>query len=263
MPRRLRALSFFLLALAACRPDTVDLAYRFAEGSRQYRLEASIQSRWDIGASGSGSCHVVLDVSEEVREQTDETAVVEVAMEPVEVEEEGLGCPRGGGFTLEVDPNGRVLQVLEVGGVDATELAQEEVAFIGTYRPTLPGSPVALGDVWQSAPQPEVGSIAQLATQGELESLYMADDGPVAELSYGGKGPLEWQTQLPQGSAGLAGTAETEATATFDIERGVLLAASSVLSGDFDVRVLPSSGGRTPLTGRLSLDLELTVSASD
>jgi hypothetical protein len=262
MPRRC-AFVFVLLVLAACRPDTVDLTYRFPKGSRQYRLEASIESRWDIGESGQGSCRVVLDVSEDVRERDGDTAVVEVTMTPVDVEENGLGCPRGGGFALEIDANGGVQNVLEVDGVDATDLAQEEEAFIGTYRPTLPGAPVALGDVWESETQADVGSIAQLATRGKLESLYMDDDGPVAELSYGGAGPLEWQTELPQGSAGLAGSARTESTATFDIERGVLLEASSHLRGDFDVRVLPSSGGRTPVTGTLSLDLELTVSTND
>ena len=263
MPRRLRALSCLLFVLAACRPDTVDLAYSFPEGARQYRLEAEISSHWDIGESGGGSCHVVLDVAESVREQEGDTAVVEVDMTPVDVEEEGLGCPRGGGFALRIDTNGRVLDVLEVEGVDVAELAQEEEAFIGTYRPTLPGEPVGLGDVWRSERQPKIGSLAQLATKGELDALYMDDDGPVAELSYSGAGPLQWQTELPQGTAALGGTATTRATAKFDIDRGVLVAATSVLRGDFDVRVLPSSGGGTPLTGKLSLDLELTVSARD
>lgn len=263
MPRRVRALSCLLFVLAACRPDTVDLVYRFPEGARRYRLEAEISSRWDIGARGGGSCRVVLDVAESVREHDGDTAVVDVAMAPVEVEEDGLGCPRGGGFALEVDTNGRVLNVLEVDGVDATDLAQEDEAFIGTYRPTLPGEPVALGDAWQSKLEPELGSLAQLATRGRLDALYMDDDGPIAELSYSGSGPLEWQTELPQGTAGLGGTATTRSTATFDIDRGVLESASSSLTGDFDVRVLPSSGGRTPLTGTLSLDLQLTVSARD
>lgn len=263
MPRRLLVASSLLLALAACRRDTVDLAYRFPEGARQYRLEASISSRWDIGETGGGSCHVVLDVSENVRADDEDSAVVEVAMTPVDVEEEGLGCPRGGGFVLRIDRNGEVLEVLEVDGVDAAELAQEDVAFIGTYRPTLPGKPVTLGDAWRSEPRPEVGSLAQLATRGELESLYRDDDGPVAELSYSGAGPLEWHTQLPQGTAALGGSARTSAAATFDIDRGLLLSAQSTLRGDFDVRVLPSSGGRTPLTGTLSLDLDVTVEARD
>lgn len=263
MPRRLLASSFSLLLLAACRSDSVDLAYRFREGTRQYRLEAEIRSSWDIGESGSGSCRIVLDVTENVREEDGDDAVVEVEMSPVEVEEDGLGCPGGGGFSLRTDSNGRVLEVLEVDGVDARELAQEEVAFIGTYRPTLPDDPIALGDAWESDPQPEVGSLAQLATRGELESLYMDDEGPVAELAYSGGGPLEWQTQLPQGTAGLGGSATTRSTAKFDIDRGVLLAATSSLRGDFDVRVLPASGGGTPLTGTLRLALDLTVSARD
>ncbi|HEX2058797.1 MAG TPA: hypothetical protein VHI71_10575 [Actinomycetota bacterium] len=263
MPRRVLVASSLLLALAACRPDTVELAYRFPEGARDYRLEASISSRWDIGETGGGSCRVVLDVSESVRAADGDAAVVEVAMEPVDVEEDGLACPRGGGFTLRVDRNGEVLEVLEVDGVDAAELAQEDVAFIGTYRPTLPGKPVALGDAWQSDPRPEVGSLAQLATRGELDSLYRDDDGPVAELSYAGAGPLEWQTELPQGTAALGGSARTSAAASFDIDRGLLLSAESTLRGDFDVRVLPSSGGGTPLTGSLSLNLEVTVEARD
>lgn len=263
MPRRVRALASFLLVLAACRPDTVDLTYRFPEEPREYRLEARITSRYDIGEAGEGSCRVVLDVSERVRERDEESAVVEVTMTPVDVVEEGLGCPRGGGFALRIDADGRVLEVLEVDGVDAAELAQEEEAFIGTYRPTLPEAPVSLGDAWESAPRPEVGSLAQLTTRGELDSLYMAEDGPVAELSYSGSGDLEWQTDLPQGTAGLGGRATTRAEATFDIDRGVLLSASSTLRGDFDVRVQPTGGGGTPVTGTLSLDLELTVSARD
>ena len=263
MPSPLRAGALALLVLAACRPDTVDLAYRFAEGQRQYRLTADIESRWDIGDSGGGACHVELDVVENVREENGGTAVLEVTMEPVEVEEDGLACPRGGGFTLEIDRSGRVSAVLEVDGVDAAEIAEEESAFIGTYRPTLPGEPVGLGDVWESQPQRAVGSLAQLATQGELDALYRDDDGPVAELSYRGAGPLQWVTELPQGTAGLGGSAEIRSTAKFDIDRGVLVSASSVLRGDFDVRVQPSSGGSTPLTGTLSLELELEVEASD
>jgi hypothetical protein len=261
MSARVVLMSCALLGLAACRADTVELVYRFPEEAREYRLEAEVAGRWDIGGAGSGSCRVVLDVTENVREQGEDTAAVEVTMTPVEIEENGLGCPRGGGFALELDPNGRVLEVLEVDGVDATELRQEEVAFIGTYRPTLPETPVALGDTWRSDPQREVGSIAQLAAEGELESLYMDDDGPVAELSYAGSGPLEWRANLPQGGARLAGTADTGATAKFDVDRGVLLSATSTFTGDFDVRVQPSSNGGTPVTGTLHLELDLTVSA--
>src|SRR5688572_25392134 len=102
MPRRLLALTSSLLLLAACRPDTVDLAYRFAEGERRYRLEAAIESSWDIGESGAGSCRVVLDVSENVLEQDEEGAVVDVRMTPAQVDEDGLGCPRGGAFELKI-----------------------------------------------------------------------------------------------------------------------------------------------------------------
>lgn len=262
MPRRLRLWCALLVLLAACRPDTVDLAYRFPEGVRQYRMEASATARWEIGRSGTGSYRVVFDVSEEVREDEGDTAVVGVTMSPVEVEEDGLSSPGAGdlAFALRIDRNGRVLDVLEINGIDATELGQEEVAFVGTYRPKLPQQPVALGDRWSSGPaDPE--SLPQLATTGELESLYADAGGAVAELSYTGEGPLERELELPQGTATLTGSARTRAEASFDIDDGVLRSATSTLAGTFLIRVTPGTRGATPVTGTLDLDLDVTVSS--
>jgi hypothetical protein len=262
MPRRLFGFSLLLVLGAACRPDTVELAYRFPEGVSRYRMEAAATARWDIGEAGAGSYRVVFDVSEEVREADGDTAVVEVTMTPVDVEEDGLSSPgaRDLAFALRVDRNGRVLQVLEVDGVDATQLGQEEVAFIGTYRPALPEDPVALGDVWTSRPV-EAEGVPQLATTGKLDSLYEDSGGPVAELSYSGEGPLERAMELPQGTARLTGAATTRAAASFDLERGALRSATSSLAGTFRIRVTPEAAGATPVTGTLSLDLQLEVSA--
>ncbi|MDQ3914675.1 MAG: hypothetical protein M3323_04985 [Actinomycetota bacterium] len=267
MPR-LRALwpSLFLVALAACRPDTVDLEYRFPSGVREYRLEAAGSARWDIGGGGEGSYRVIFDVAERVREDDGETAVVEVRMSPIEVEEDGLPAPGSGdrSFALRVDRFGGVPEVLEVGGVDVAELDPDELVFIGTYRPALPLDPVKLGGEWDSERLFDVGRVFQeIQARGTLESLYLDDDGPVAELSYRGEGPLQWTTQLPQGLAELIGTGTTEQHARFDIDDGVLREASSSTVGTFEVRVVPSAGAGTPLTGTLELDLELTVSARE
>lgn len=260
------ALSLLLAALSACRPDTVALQYRFPEGVREYRLEAAGSARWDIGGSGGeGSYRVIFDVSEKVREDDGETAVVEVKMSPIVVEEDGLPAPGSGdrSFALRLDRFGGVPEVLELEGVDAARLDPEDLVFIGTYRPTLPLDPVKLGGEWESERLFEVGRVFQeIGARGTLESLYLDDDGPVAELAYTGEGPLQWTTELPQGMAELSGTGTTEQHATFDIDGGVLREASSTTLGTFGVRVIPAGAG-TPLTGTLELELELTVSARE
>jgi hypothetical protein len=264
--RTLAALSLVLVALGGCKPDAVALAYRFPEGTREYRLEAAGSARWDIGGGGEGSYRVIFDVSEQVREDEGDIAVVEVRMSPISIEEDGLPAPGSGdrSFALELDRFGGVPNVLEVEGVDAAELDPDELAFIGTYRPTLPLDPVKLGGEWDSERLFDVGRVFQeIQARGRLDSLYLDEDGPVAELSYRGEGPLQWTTQLPQGLAELVGTGTTRQHASFDIDSGVLREASSTTHGTFEVRVIPSSGARTPLTGTLELDLELTVAARE
>ena len=267
MPRRLLFASLLLpVALVACRPDRVGLEYRFPQGVTEYRLEAAGSARWDIGGGGEGSYRVVFDVTERVRDDDGAIAVVEVTMSPVSVEEDGLPAPGSGDrtFALELDRYGGVPAILEVEGVDADTLDPEDLIFIGTYRPTLPLDPVELGGEWDSERLFEFERVFQeIGARGRLESLYLDEDGPVAELSYTGEGPLEWTTELPQGMAELNGTGTTEQHASFDIDGGALREASSTTFGTFEVRVVPAGGAGTPLTGTLELNLELTVSARE
>jgi hypothetical protein len=266
MPRRLHLLWSLPLLLIACKPDTIELGYRFPEGVREYRMEVAARALWDIGGPGRGSYRWVADVSEEVTEDEGATAVVEVTMSPVQVEEEELSSPgtQERTFKLRIDRAGGVVAVLEVNGVDATQLSPEDVAFIGTFRPALPADPVALRDEWESEQRGDGGTDSQqLPTTGRLESLYRDADGPVAEVTYSGSGPLEWEARLPLGSSRFTGSAGTAGSASFDIEDGVLRSASSSLDGEFQVRVIQASGAGTPVTGTMQLDLDLRVSAKD
>jgi hypothetical protein len=166
-------------------------------------------------------------------------------------------------FALRIDPNGEVLEVLEVDGVPAQALDPDELAFIGTYRPPLPVDPIRLRDTWRSEQEVQLGSVfQQVASIGELDGLRRDDEGRVARLTYSGEGPLVWATTLPQGEAELTGSASSDSEAELDLDGGFLRTASSTTSGTFEVRVDPG-GERAPIVGTLRLDLELDLRKVD
>ena len=260
--RLLGAASLLVLAMSACRPDTVNLGYRYPpDGAITYRMQAHATASWNIGGEGGGEYDVTFEVTETVGSSDEGTATVSVVMVPLEVQERGLPSPgsKERSFALEIGPNGEVLEVLEVDGVAADALDPDELAFIGTYRPPLPPEPVTLRDTWRAEREVALGAVfQQVVSEGELEGLRRDADGKIAHLRYEGEGPLVWTTTLPQGEAELTGEAVTASTADLDIDGGFLRAARSSTEGIFDVRVDPG-GGRAPIVGTLELDLDLTL----
>src|SRR5918992_1783460 len=208
---RLAAVSLFLLT-PACRPDELALRYRYETGAfLSYRLTATADAFWDIGAPGAGSYTVTFEVSERTVSTDPAGAVVEVTMEPLEVSERGLPSPgsEDRSFTLRVGPNGEVLEVIQVDGVPATALDHDELAFIGMYRPPLPLDRVELHETWRARQEVTLEVLSQeLETEGRLLGL-RREDHRLAELGYAGEGPLTWETTLPQGEARLTGRTTT------------------------------------------------------
>jgi hypothetical protein len=263
MKARLALLCLVVIsALVSCRPDTVDLSYGYLpQGAVTYRMHAHASATWDIGGEGSGTYDVTFSVTETVESQDEGGVVVSVLMVPERVEERGLPSPGTDerSFALRIDPNGEVLEVLEVDGVAAEALDPDELAFIGTYRPPLPRDPVRLGDAWQAQQEVDLPAVSQqIAVLGELSGLRRDAQGKLAELVYSGEGPLVWATTLPQGEAELSGSAVTATEAELDIDEGFLRTATSSTSGDFDVRVDPG-GQQAPIVGTLQLDLDLSL----
>lgn len=265
--RLLRIVAVLGLAftLAACRPDTVELSYRYPSGSSiTYRMHAIANASWDIGGRGEGSYDVTFEVTETVEpDDGGEGVVVTVVMvpDPERVQERGLPSPgtTERSFALRIGPNGEVLEVLEVDGVPAEALDADELAFIGTYRPPLPVERVKLRETWQAERAVDLDStFQQVLITGELRGLRRDADGRVAELRYSGQGPLVWTTTLPQGEAELTGSGTTSSTADLDMDGGSLRSARSSTEGEFDVRVDPG-GQRAPIVGTLRLDLDLTL----
>jgi hypothetical protein len=259
-----------VLALAAalalvgtgCRSDEVDLAYQFATGETLgYRMVADAEASWDIGGKGSGSYTVVFQVTETVESVDEEGAVVDVLMSPQDVEQAGgfiAPATTDRNFKLNVGRHGEVNEVIEVDGIPASELDPDQLLFIGTYRPALPLDPVPLEAEWPGNQAFEGQELERLDTLGALESLNTDEDGDYAELSYSGRGPLAWQTSLPEGQAELTGSARISGGARLDIEEGFLRSATSTTEGDFDVNVIPEEAGN-PIAGTLHLRLDLTL----
>jgi len=266
---RARALVLVIVAvMTSCRPDSVELQYQYDEETQhlQYVLTARAQAAWQIGEPGRGSYEVKFQVDERIEPQGDGGAIVDVTMTPLKVQEDGL-LPPGSeerSFRLELGPNGEKLDVVEVAGVPATELDDDELALIGTYRPPLPLEPVGLGDRWQSRQEVALRSVfQQVALTGVLEALRRNEDANrVAVLSYRGSGPLAHVLALPQGEARVSGNTSVSIDAEFDIDRGALLRASSTTEGSFDARVVPE-GAEAPITGTLDLQLHLDIREAD
>lgn len=251
-----------LLVLVGCSPDQVELAYRFEEGTTQtFRMTARAEAEWDINGRGQGSYDVSFDVTETVESQDEDGSTVVVEMVPTKAEEDGLPSPglERRSFSLRLGPNGEVLEVLRLDGIEASALDQDELAFIGTYRPPLPGGPVRLRDEWADAREVQLGpTIQEIETTGRLASFSRSGALRLARIAFTGTNALSWETGLPQGNARLDGDATTSGTALLDIDTGSLQEATSSTRGDFAVRVLPGAGA-APIAGTLRLDLELTV----
>ena len=256
------ALGVVAIALVSCNPDTISLRYRFQEGTEAtYQMKATATADWDIEGPGGGSYDISFTVTETIESVTGEEATVVVDMQPESQDERGLPTPglERRTFSLLLGPNGEVRAILDLDGVPGGELDNEQLAFIGTYRPALPEGPVTLHDTWSARREIATGAtFQQLDTTGRLDALDRDGRGRIAEIGFTGTGPLRWETELPQGTAILDGAAQTDGDALFDIDDGILRSATSLTIGDFDVRIVPG-GGQAPISGTLHLELRLTI----
>lgn len=254
-----------LVVMSACLADTVDLSYGFEEGTTTtYQMTARADASWDVAGRGEGSYEVGFEVTETVRNVDEDGAIVDVRMIPTGAEEQGLPSPglERRSFSLLLGPEGEVVEVLQLDGIEARSLDEDELAFIGTYRPALPSEPVTLHDEWSQSREIRLGADIQgIETTGQLVGLRRDDERGLAEVVFTGNSPLRWTTRLPQGEAELTGEATTRGRGLFEIDGGLLDSATSRTSGRFEVRVIPG-GGRAPITGMLHLELALEVERS-
>jgi len=263
VPTRLAALLLALITIGGgCRPDTVDLGYRFQEG-REFKYKLTATGRVDYQfttTAGSGNYVAVFDVTERIESVAGDTAVVSVSMTPVRSVENGLQSPAGEelSFRSRIGPTGEVLEVLELNGVPASELGPEQIALIGTMRPKLPLEDETIGASWDAGQEfPLPSTFSEVTTRGELEGLDVDSEGRVAEIGFDGGGPLAGTIAIAGGNAELTGTLEVNGDAVLDVEGGFLRSATSSNAGDFQARLVPVN--EAPLTGVIHLELDIDL----
>lgn len=253
-----------VVVMSACRSDTVDLAYSYEEGSvLRYRMTTNAQAQWDIeGRNGAGAYEITYEITERIDSVEDGNAVVAVTMDVTDFEERGLSSPGSGqtSFKVRLGPYGEKLEVLDVDGVPAAELSQEQRALINTYRPALPLDPIALHGTWPATQALDFPNVTQeIVAQGELVSLSKDHETELATLDYSWDGPLEGTLNLPQGDARISGTEETEAVVTFDLTGGFPRSQTATTNATFDVSIEAQGGGPRSqgiLTQEISSDLQ-------
>ena len=259
---------------AGCRPDTVELAYKFPEGSTlSYEMISSVRATWDFGTQGEeseeapgsrggGSYEVVFDVTETVDSVDDGGATVTLTLERTKVEQDNFPPPTNSSFTVRVDRSGSVTDVLEVDGVAASLLEPEQTSVIRTYRPQLALVPVRLYQEWPGTQEFQGSEFQQLSLVARLERLDRDQEGDFAEFSYRGNGPLLGSFEMPQGTAELSGSATTRGDALLDLDNGVLRSARSSTVYEYEANVVPLDAG-TPLTGPLTVEQDLAINLLD
>jgi hypothetical protein len=250
------------LTLVGCRPDTVELTYRFEENNElRYRLEARGRAVYDFTTTaGAGDYVVIFDVSETIESIDGETAVVSVEMSPVESHENGLQSPAGEelSFRSRIGPSGEVLEVLELNGVPAAELSPEQIALIGTMRPKLPLEDETIGATWPASQEfPLPSTFSEVETLGRLEGLDVDSNGRMAEIGFTGGGPLSGTISIAGGNAELDGSLSVRGDAVLDVDGGFLRSAFTTNTMDFDARLVPAD--EAPLTGTLHLELDVDL----
>jgi hypothetical protein len=225
-----------LLCLTAggCGSGTASLRYAYPQG----RVTTY---RWTVDATTtpSGAPGRTLHLEAVVRERVvgrlgGGGGRLEAVLEPGEALQDGRHVNPGPGLTLDLDvgPDGHVMRVgatssLPAGAVGSLGLDR----LLVESRPPLPGRPVRLRDRWNAdlatlAPAGRVGSI-DLAGTGRLDGFTLRGGRRIAGLMIQRRGQVATHPDGAQANVTVTGTATDTTAAEFDLDRGLLVGATS------------------------------------
>ena len=239
--RRLAACLLVLGALAACRPDTVRIAFRPEVGST-YRYVVDVRSVSTTRIDGAEPQRR----EEEVRLVAEHTVLARSGDGGVRVRvlvgEPGTAAQA---FVVRFD------RAAQLESIESVEGDQPDISGALGVPEIFPGAagapPVALGpgDEWSVDRRivvPGTLGRTRLRVQGRLDQLGVTGDEQIARLVSTATLPLSTTTFTEDGTLEIEGRQRIAQRATYDLDDGAVRTVRSTTVGHFRLRVLPPPG---------------------
>lgn len=243
--------------LVACRPDTVQVAFRPPVGAR-YRYQVDVTKVRTIQLGSDEPQRTVDDA----RLEADETVL---AAGPggirVQVELKRVGSPSRK-FVVLFDRAAQLTAVESIEGLPASIL---EPFGLSEIFPAAAGAPpakaLAAGEQWTIDDHLNLAGSApsRLQGSGRLVSFGVVDGRNVASIRSSTRLPVTTASALQGGQLALHGVERTVSTASRELADGAVEDASSTTAGSYEVMLTPSGGQATPVTGTLTIEVRSTT----
>lgn len=254
--------SLCLLALLSCTDDRVTLRYGLEAGRRlEYRLTLAADiERTLSGTTRRQEVRASFRASQEVLSVTDEGATARMSLAPEELSVDGRpvepGTPQG--FTVQLAPDGRVVEIEETEGQPSEPLSPVGIErLLPRLRPVLPQAEVSTGDEWRSTTefQDAAGRFA-VAARSRLAGLDVVGGVPAALVRSTYLTPVDRRETLANALADVSGRDLAVQEAWFSLE-GFLLRSTGDSVGRYRITFRPPGGEEpvAPVEGALVVRL--------
>ena len=260
--RCLSAIAIAALTLTACRPHTVEIAYRPQAGARyayEVHVESSTTTNLPDQAARKTADEFVLTAGHRVLDAGATGSRVEVRLESPGRE------PRT--FIVRLDRAAQLSEVQRIEGLPAQVLGNLGLSEI---FPAAAGAPprrrLAPGDRWRiDEPVQLAGSErVRLKGEGRLAALGVIDGRDVATIESSVRLPVRSALSEAGRDIVLVGTQRTTMTSTHALADGAVETVEAVTRGRFDLVLQPPEGANvSPVRGTLELEIKSTTKRTD
>jgi hypothetical protein len=244
--------------LTACRPDTVQVAFRPQVGAR-FRYRVDVTKVRTIQLSSEAPTRTV----DEARLEADET-VLAAGPEGIRVRVElrrGGSAPRL--FVVLFDRAAQLTAVESVEGLPASIL---EPFGLSEIFPAAAGAPpprpLAAGERWTIDDHLRLAGSApaRLQGSGRLSSFGVVGGRKVASIRSSTQLPVATESALQGGRLTLEGVERTVSTATRELTDGAVEEAGSTTGGTYQVMLSPPTGQAAPVKGTMVIEVRSRTS---
>ena len=239
--------------LVACRPDTVQVAFRPPVGAR-YRYQVDVTKTRTIQL-GSDAPQRTVDNARFEADETVLTSGPQGIRVRVELRRAGSATRL---FVVRFDRAAQLTAVETIEGLPASILEPfglSEIFPAAAGAP--PARPLAAGEQWTiDDPLTLAGSApARLRGAGRLVSFGVVDGRKVASIRSSTTLPVASDSTLQGGQLTLHGIERTVSTASREVADGAVEKAAATTGGNYQVVLTPDGGQGTPVSGTLTIEV--------